>query len=194
MRSLDRGYTTNPMRVGAPLPEDLEALPVNPSVEEIGAELDRAEVELMHALAKHRKAWSLMRKWSKHRADAAESPGMLASLESDPVWKKRTGDVGWWRSEMEARSATVLALGAMLDRRRSGPPARAHFLREPEGAQVFGWPIDGSKGRPNKNQYEVAKAWLVDHAHSNRPVEAAMVRAIEQLVATYEGANPDAVR
>lgn len=112
--SFGDGYETNPLRIGAPLPESVRKLkpPVKAAIH---AELLRAEVELMHAIARHRKAWSAMRKWSEHRGEAAKHPGGLAALESDPIWKKRVGDVQWWRAEMEARSTAVLALRAMLE-------------------------------------------------------------------------------
>lgn len=107
------GYITRPLSVGAPLPENSTLEP--PDRRSVAAELLRAEVELMHAIAKHRKAWSAMRKWKAHREEAANQPGMLAALESDPVWKIRVGDVGWWRAEMDARASAVLALRAMIE-------------------------------------------------------------------------------
>ena len=112
-RSTDKGYFTQPMKVGAPLPEDLAALPLPPTLAEIHAEMDRCEVELMFAIAQHRKAWSRMRKHAERRAELVDQPGGLAAIDSDPVWKKRTGDVSWWRGEVEARSDAMVALGAM---------------------------------------------------------------------------------
>ncbi len=118
------GYETNPLRIGAPLPESLVRLaPPEPGA--IHAELLRAEVEFMHAIARHRKAWSAMRRWKEHREEAANTPGGLAAMESDPVWKKRTGDVQWWRAEMEARAASVVALRSML-------ADRSHWEQFPE--------------------------------------------------------------
>lgn len=114
-RSISKGYETNPGRVGAPLPELLTALPVPPSRSEIEAEMERCEVELMYAIARHRKAWRAMRARAQRRDELAETPGGLCAIEADPHWKKATGDVTWWRGEMEARSATYLALQAMLN-------------------------------------------------------------------------------
>lgn len=110
------GYETNPLRVGAPLPEGLAELAL-PSESEIRAELTRAEVELMHAIAQHRKAWSAMRRRAKEREELAGRPGRLAYLESDSLWKTRTGAVSWWCGEMQAQAALVQTLQAMLYRR-----------------------------------------------------------------------------
>lgn len=112
-----KGYVTNPLRVGAPLPEQAAIEP--PTWPEVEAELARAEVELMHAIAKHRKAWSAMRKWAMHRDEMSGTPGGLCAIEADPVWKKRTGDVSWWRDEMNTQATAVLALQSMLQERRS---------------------------------------------------------------------------
>lgn len=101
------------MKVGAPLPEKLGALPVGPTLLEIEQEMERCEVELMYAVARHRQAWAAMRKWANHRAEAADNPGMLAAIDSDPIWKKRTGDVSWWRGEMDCQSNALLALDVM---------------------------------------------------------------------------------
>lgn len=116
-RSIFKGYKTQPLKVGAPLPGSLTALPLPPTQEEIENELDRAEVELMYAAARHRQAWALMRKRQKEREEAADVPGALAALESDPIWKKRTSDVTWWRGEVDMQASLVLALGQMRDRR-----------------------------------------------------------------------------
>lgn len=114
-RSIDKGYETSPGRVGAPLPTELTALPVSPSLAEIHAEMDRCEVELMYAIARHRKAWSAMRRRAEYRDEQLGKPGGLAAIDSDAHWKKATGDVTWWRGEMEARSAVYLALQAMVN-------------------------------------------------------------------------------
>lgn len=109
--TLDYPIETNPGRPGAPLPKGIQLR--QPRQAEVLAEIARCEVELMYAIARHRKAWSMMEKWARHREQAANQPGGLAAMESDPVWKKRTGDVTWWRGEMEARASTLLALNAM---------------------------------------------------------------------------------
>jgi hypothetical protein len=107
------------MRVGAPLPEELSALPMPPTPDDVLAEIERAEVELMHAIARHRKAWGAMRRRQLHRLLYSQTPGAVAALESDPMWAKATGDVRWWREEMNAQAASLLALEQMRQRRVS---------------------------------------------------------------------------
>jgi hypothetical protein len=113
----ERGYTTNPLKVGAPLPESLVSLPGAPTLREIEMEMIRAEAELMYALARRRKAWSAMRRRAEEREILADKPGALTHLDSDHIWKKRVGDVGWWRDEVQTHSAALLALQGMRDRR-----------------------------------------------------------------------------
>jgi len=108
------GYPTRPLTPGAPLPEGLtELMPVQRA--DIVAELARAEYELMYALARHRKAWQKMRRRAKVRETLANRPGMLSHLDTDPIWKEATGDVAWWRGEMDAQASAILALRAMLE-------------------------------------------------------------------------------
>lgn len=109
----DLGYRTNPMRVGAPLPEEMDAIR-RPDPVMVGAELARAQVELMYAVARHRKAWSAMR---EYRRLQQERQGPRAYLDSDPIWRIRTGDVQWWRDEMLAQAATITALTTMVEMR-----------------------------------------------------------------------------
>lgn len=127
-RSTNKGYATRPLKVGAPLPSELTALPVPPALDEIHAEMDRCEVELMHAIAMHRKAWARMRNRAVDRDALVGTPGGLAAIDSDPIWKKRTGDVTWWRGEVESRSAAYLALQAMANQP----------FRQPKDASTFG--------------------------------------------------------
>lgn len=106
------GYTTNPMRVGAPLPTDMMAIaPPQPGA--VMAELVRAEVELMYALARHRQAWNAMRKYKEIQDARAIDQRFENFLDSDPTWKIKTGDVAWWRGEVNAQAAAVLALAKM---------------------------------------------------------------------------------
>lgn len=109
------GQPTQPLAPGAPLPSELANLP-RPRAEDIEDELTRAQVELLYATAKHRKAWSAMRQ----RGDQIDTSkgriaGMRIDMASDPIWELRTSDVRWWRDEMTAQATTVLALKAMLD-------------------------------------------------------------------------------
>jgi hypothetical protein len=94
----------DPMRVSAPL--DLET-PIDwtdPQV--IRAELIRAQVELIHAIGKHRAAWAKM---SRMKA-SAELRGNAYFMDNDRAWKIATGDVTWWRGEVNARANSIMAL------------------------------------------------------------------------------------
>jgi hypothetical protein len=75
----------------------------------------RCEVELLYAIAQHRKAWTAMRRRAEERDALVDKPGGLAAIEADPIWKKRTGDVSWWRDEMTAQATTRQALAAMKE-------------------------------------------------------------------------------
>lgn len=103
---------TRPDRTGAPLPDGIPI--VEPGVEAMKAELTRATVELMYAIARHRKAWAAMRSHKERREAEAERRGTEPSLDSDPLWKLRTGDVSWWRDEMNAQASVVSALYTLL--------------------------------------------------------------------------------
>jgi hypothetical protein len=113
----EMGYTTKPLAVGAPLPEDMtDILKSVPGTMDIDAELIRAQVELMHAIARHRKAWAKAR---VHR-DEARAKAMWA--EAYMPYKEATADVRWWREEMTAQATTITALLAL----REQPVARTH--------------------------------------------------------------------
>lgn len=108
------GHPTRPLTSGAPLPPGFLLARLQPA--DIVHELTRAEIELMHALARHRKAWAAMRAHADDREEKANSgiPGKIAALDADPVWKKRTGDVSWWRDEITAQATAITALRQML--------------------------------------------------------------------------------
>lgn len=106
-------HPTKPMVPGAPLPKS-SILPTL-TREDIIEELTRAEVELLHALARHRKSWKSMRERAEERDLLVSTPGGLAAIDSDPVWKKRTGDVAWWRDEVTCQATAVIALRGMLN-------------------------------------------------------------------------------
>lgn len=108
------GYRTYPGRVGAPLPEEMSGID-EPTPMAILAELRRAKVELMYAIARHRQAWSHMRKVKLEREADALKKGVPAYLDNDVFWKIATADVSWWRGEMQAQAATVTALMAMAE-------------------------------------------------------------------------------
>jgi hypothetical protein len=125
--------------------------------EDIQAELIRAEVELLYAIAKHRKAWKAMRARADERAmiEASGAPGRLASLEADHIWKLRTGDVTWWRGEMTAQATAVTALKAMLADTKPEKPV----ADDPRSVReiVFDW--DG-KSAPSGAEVNAARWWL----------------------------------
>lgn len=157
------GHPTHPMRPGAPLPpEILKLLPAD--IMDIDEELRRAEVELLYAAAKHRKAWRVMRDRALKRDAMADQIGMLPTLESDPHWKKATGDVAWWRGEMEAQAALVTALRGMradrtnlprTDLRRMPPPPQcAHPADRVLPAQNSREPLCLNCGRTVDVTYE----------------------------------------
>lgn len=102
---------TRPDILGAPLsPTDYTGglLDEAPDVVDVQVELARAQIELMHAIAKHRKAWKAM---AMAKA-AAEERAVWADAYTP--YKIAVGDVRWWREEMTAQATTVTALKAML--------------------------------------------------------------------------------
>jgi hypothetical protein len=109
---------TNPMKIGAPLPPDQQSLFVDYG--DLVEELRRAECELVYALARHRKAWQSMARRLDERAELVDKPGGLAAIDSDPIWKKKTGDVQWWRDEVTCQATAVLALKEII-RDRDAP-------------------------------------------------------------------------
>jgi hypothetical protein len=94
------------MRVSAPLPTEFDE-PIdwqNPQL--IRDELVRAQVELMHAIDRHRRAWAKMERLKT----AAELKGNAYFMDNERDWKLATGDVTWWRGEVSSRSNAVMAL------------------------------------------------------------------------------------
>ena len=78
-----------------------------PTDQQVSDELDRATVELMYAIARHRKAWSTM------RAHKQEAEARAVWAEGYNPYKLAVADVRWWREEMAAQAATVSALTAI---------------------------------------------------------------------------------
>lgn len=187
---------THPERLGAPLTGD----EVPPTVGEVTAEIVRCEIELMYAIARHRKAWSAMR---RHREDAsrkADSAGMQAYLDSDPIWKVKTGDVTWWRGEMQAQAAALQALLAMRGRRAQRPPSAyqpgpSDSPPDPRGPSVrtlvMGW--DPASGQPpTTGQYRAAKLWEAARKTSRRGARPTMEDdTIGMLITAYRKAYAD---
>lgn len=99
---------TQPLKVGAPLdPEDYLSIDT-PDPAYVADELLRAQVELLHAVVRHRKAWASAR----HHKQEAESRAVWA--EGYNPYKLAIADVRWWREEMSAQAAAVTALTGML--------------------------------------------------------------------------------
>lgn len=193
------GNPTNPLRRGAPLPDQgiftnpqagtvsqdmLIGLPtLNP--QDIQDELTRAGVELVYALARHRKAWQAMARRLDERAALVDVPGGLAAIDSDPIWKNRTHDVAWWRDEVTCQSTAILALQALI-------PAQASRSSLPDGTpiSVLGWFLDGSQGAPTERQYRTACSWRDQVEHDGRPRPVAEINAIQDLIDAYEDVHP----
>lgn len=98
---------TQPMKPGAPLnPDDYPHIE-HPDRAAVAAELIRAKVELMHAIARHRKAWAKM------AATREEAEKQAIWADSHPPYQLAVSDVRWWREEMTAQAAAVTALSAM---------------------------------------------------------------------------------
>lgn len=108
------GYPTQPLKVGAPLPPETRTI-IQAQTIDIQQELTRAEVELLYATSRHRKAWKAMKARLIEREELIDRPGGLAAIDSDPIWHTRTSDVAWWRDEMTAQATTILALKAILE-------------------------------------------------------------------------------
>lgn len=103
--------STQPSKLGAPLPEEDYSgrfIDHQPTEAGIRTELARAQIELMHAIARHRKAWSKARRHSNKAKELA------IWADSHPPYKDAIADVRWWREEMTAQAATVTALTNML--------------------------------------------------------------------------------
>lgn len=102
---------TKPLELGAPLsPEDYagDIRDHQPRKRDVELELARAQIELMYAVAKHRKAWARLR---SHDEEAKEK---AIWAQSFPPYQEAVADVRWWREEMAAQAATVTALTEML--------------------------------------------------------------------------------
>lgn len=149
------GYTTQPLKIGAPLPPEAELVGVDPVDRE--HEIARCEIELMYAIARHRKSWANLRTVAEARDEKAGKVGMLSTLESDPHWKKATGDVKWWAAEMTAQATALVALKGMRQPTRQGS---AEYATKPLNVRQLVHSWDPSTGTPpSKAQYDAALIW-----------------------------------
>jgi hypothetical protein len=113
-------YMTNPMRTSAPLPDGMEVKYADPV--RVRAEIARASTELMWALDRQRQAWDQM------AAMKAEADGRGSSwfMDNSRPWKLATGEVTWWRGEVNSRAnalSSLVQFAAYLDAR---PALRRH--------------------------------------------------------------------
>lgn len=163
---------TAPLKAGAPLPDD-EPI-IAPTLLDVRAEITRAQVELMYAIAMHRKAWSRMRAIRQDRDARADQKGIPVYLDNDPNWKVATGDVAWWRGEMQAQAAAISALQVI--RTWTDDPPRPGSVRE----IVMGW--DGTS-RPTLRQVSAARSWLTVSGGKGHPEHMSRCR---ELITRFE--------
>lgn len=173
-----RGYVTQPLLAGAPLPEDMVLRLSLPSTDEIQAELERAEIELMYAVARHRKAWHSAR----HHKTEAESRSVWA--EGYAPYQKAIGDVRWWREEMNAQADVVQALSRMRTTRqptRRQPRER----RQPSIREILiGWSDEGGllgRDAPITQPVSSAAQYVLD-LNKKRPMDPYLVRLATEVV------------
>lgn len=190
MTNLHPAAPTQPLSIGAPLPKELTTLHVDH--EDLVDELRRAEIELIYALARHRKAWAAMRARQEERAllELKGVAGMLSDLASDTVWAKRTSDVKWWCAEVTAQSTAVLALKALLDGRSAAKGRRDRERVTKTGTAretVLGWE---EMTIPTDYQYGAANAWMKISGGEPRG-NAADLAHLRKLISTYEAAHPE---
>lgn len=168
------GYRTHPHRIGAPLPVEMHGIEqAMPAPGAIIAELTRAQVELMYAIARHRQAWTRMRRVREDR----EQKG-LTFLDSDREWKVATSDVAWWRDEMTAQATTIKALVEMrnLTKEDESPDSeRGPNVRE----TVYGW--DPSRP-PTLTEYQAACVW---RSMAGERMSGLHARRVAELIDAY---------
>jgi len=171
-----------PLNPSAPLSDDASISWLPPNI--VRAEAIRAQRELLHAIRKHRAAWSLMAKLKKQ----ADERGVSWYMDNDRDWKLATGDVTWWRGEMSARSNSLLALlqlaalyginiapewhdtttlgeqpGSSYIQGRDSVPVFEQTGGEPRPSEhmvreiVYSW---GGSGPTTERQRAAARAWL----------------------------------
>lgn len=172
--------TVDPTARSAPLPPHTPVEWAESST--LWAELQRAQVELLHAIKRHRLAWAKMERLKAE----AEGRGNAYFMDNDRPWKLATGDVTWWRGEVNARSNSVLALtklldllggtedGSLIETTSLGDPRRAARTFMPRGrlhtddpnspvplrGQIMGWTFTGTWPPPVELQNE-ASAWML---------------------------------
>lgn len=170
---------TSPLKVGAPLDIDVytDVMSAIPTQDEIRDELARAQVELMHAIARHRKAWANLRALS----DKLDSRGTWK--DSDLTYQKAVSDVKWWREEMSTQAVTVSALAAT---RRPGEVTASFHVKRPSFREtVEGW--NGFE-RPTTEQVATARAWM--QSSGGNPAGPPDLIAKVRTLAGWPGSRP----
>jgi hypothetical protein len=198
---------TNPLRPGAPLPDEVDHI-VPPHPGDMSAELIRAQVELMYAIARHRKAWAAA------RALAIELDKKAIWKDSDGTYIKALGDVRWWREEMSAQATTVSALQTTLqavsaaretlegyaETTSFGEQAKGQrtFLRRdgrtaapivPKGDRTVREVVDtwaGNNAMPTKGQYRAARIWMREMVARQLKVRPEDQARCDRIIELYE--------
>lgn len=99
---------TNPLIPSAPLPTAIDDVEL-PTVALLVTEIKRASTELMWALHKQRLAWKRMSEVKEELA----AKGLAYYPDNEREWKLATGDVTWWRGEVNSRANALDALLAL---------------------------------------------------------------------------------
>lgn len=98
---------TSPTATSAPLPPDW---PIRlPTRTELAGEIERSATELRWALHRQRTTWAHL---AKVRAEYRDK-GNGFFYENERRWKLATGDVTWWRGEVNSRANALSALCAL---------------------------------------------------------------------------------
>lgn len=170
---------TNPLRPGAPLPPETETIE-DPKLNDIQAEIKRAGVELMYATMMHRKAWANMRAVDNDLKEDARRRGVPVYLDGEQKYKLASGNVTWWRGELNATAAAYMAL---IELEKRTPDTRNFAdLASGEVVTVFGWNPRGSQP-PTQDQCRLAADWM--EKTSGKVREARQLEAVLALIEAY---------
>lgn len=153
----------------------------DPPLADIQAEIKRAGVELMYATAMHRKAWANMRAVDTDLREDAERRGVPVYLDGEQKYKLASGNVTWWRGEL---NATAAAYSALIELEKRTPDTRNFAdLASGEVVTVFGWNPRGSQP-PTTGQWAAAVDWM--ERTTGRAREVRQLEAVLALIEAYE--------